>query len=47
LRTCSPTRRFRGNQLAVFTDAKGIPDEFLQPLATEMAFSETVLRASP
>ncbi|MGH3104931.1 MAG: PhzF family phenazine biosynthesis protein [Gaiellaceae bacterium] len=31
-----------GNQLAVFTDARGIPEELLQPLAREMAFSETV-----
>ncbi|MDX6422613.1 MAG: trans-2,3-dihydro-3-hydroxyanthranilate isomerase [Gaiellaceae bacterium] len=31
-----------GNQLAVFTDARNIPDELLQPLAKEMAFSETV-----
>jgi trans-2,3-dihydro-3-hydroxyanthranilate isomerase len=31
-----------GNQLAVFTDARDIPEELLQPLATEMAFSETV-----
>jgi trans-2,3-dihydro-3-hydroxyanthranilate isomerase len=32
----------QGNQLAVFTDARDIPEELLQPLATEMAFSETV-----
>ncbi len=31
-----------GNQLAVFTDAREIPEESLQPLAREMAFSETV-----
>jgi trans-2,3-dihydro-3-hydroxyanthranilate isomerase len=31
-----------GNQLAVFTDAREVPEELLQPLATEMAFSETV-----
>lgn len=31
-----------GNQLAVFTDAREIPEEKLQPLAREMAFSETV-----
>jgi trans-2,3-dihydro-3-hydroxyanthranilate isomerase len=31
-----------GNQLAVFTDARDIPEELLQPLAKEMAFSETV-----
>lgn len=32
----------QGNQLAVFTDARDIPEELLQPLAREMAFSETV-----
>jgi trans-2,3-dihydro-3-hydroxyanthranilate isomerase len=31
-----------GNQLAVFTDARGIPEEALQRLAREMNFSETV-----
>jgi trans-2,3-dihydro-3-hydroxyanthranilate isomerase len=31
-----------GNQLAVFTDAREIPEEMLQPLAREMNFSETV-----
>jgi trans-2,3-dihydro-3-hydroxyanthranilate isomerase len=31
-----------GNQLAVFTDAREISEELLQPLAREMAFSETV-----
>jgi trans-2,3-dihydro-3-hydroxyanthranilate isomerase len=31
-----------GNQLAVFTDAREIPEEMLQPLAREMALSETV-----
>jgi trans-2,3-dihydro-3-hydroxyanthranilate isomerase len=31
-----------GNQLAVFTDAREIPEELLQPLAKEMGFSETV-----
>jgi trans-2,3-dihydro-3-hydroxyanthranilate isomerase len=31
-----------GNQLAVFTDARGLPEEQLQPLAREMKFSETV-----
>jgi trans-2,3-dihydro-3-hydroxyanthranilate isomerase len=31
-----------GNQLAVFTDARELPEEQLQPLAKEMAFSETV-----
>jgi trans-2,3-dihydro-3-hydroxyanthranilate isomerase len=33
---------FAGNQLAVFTDARGIPEEQLQPLAREINFSETV-----
>ena len=31
-----------GNQLAVFTDARDIPEERLQPLAREVNFSETV-----
>ncbi len=31
-----------GNQLAVFTDARGIPEDMLQPLAREMNYSETV-----
>jgi trans-2,3-dihydro-3-hydroxyanthranilate isomerase len=31
-----------GNQLAVFTDARDLPEERLQPLAREMNFSETV-----
>jgi trans-2,3-dihydro-3-hydroxyanthranilate isomerase len=31
-----------GNQVAVFTDAREIPENMLQPLAKEMAFSETV-----
>lgn len=31
-----------GNQLAVFTDARGIPEDLLQPLALEVGFSETV-----
>src|ERR671937_2388406 len=30
-----------GNQLAVFTDARDIPEHLLQPLAREMNFSET------
>jgi trans-2,3-dihydro-3-hydroxyanthranilate isomerase len=33
---------FTGNQLAVFTDAREIPEERLQPLAREINFSETV-----
>jgi trans-2,3-dihydro-3-hydroxyanthranilate isomerase len=32
----------QGNQLAVFTDAREIPEHLLQPLAKELAFSETV-----
>jgi trans-2,3-dihydro-3-hydroxyanthranilate isomerase len=35
-------RPLAGNQLAVFTDARDIPEELLQPLAREMNFSETV-----
>ena len=31
-----------GNQLAVFTDARELPEELLQPLAKEMNYSETV-----
>jgi trans-2,3-dihydro-3-hydroxyanthranilate isomerase len=31
-----------GNQLAVFTDARDIPEDVLQPLAREINFSETV-----
>src|SRR5919108_3027349 len=31
-----------GNQLAVFTDARGISDETMQELAHEIGFSETV-----
>jgi len=33
---------FAGNQLAVFTDARELPEERLQPLAREINFSETV-----
>lgn len=36
-----------GNQLAVFTDAREIPEEQLQPLAREMNFSETVFTYKP
>src|SRR3954462_7250202 len=35
-------RPLEGNQLAVFTDARGIPDALLQPLAKELNLSETV-----
>jgi trans-2,3-dihydro-3-hydroxyanthranilate isomerase len=31
-----------GNQVAVFTDARELPEETLQPLAREMNYSETV-----
>jgi trans-2,3-dihydro-3-hydroxyanthranilate isomerase len=36
-----------GNQLAVFTDAREIPEEMLLPIAREMAFSETVFVYKP
>jgi trans-2,3-dihydro-3-hydroxyanthranilate isomerase len=35
-------RPLTGNQLAVFTDASRLPEALMQPLAREMAFSETV-----
>jgi trans-2,3-dihydro-3-hydroxyanthranilate isomerase len=35
-------RPLEGNQLAVFTDARSIPEELLQPLARELNYSETV-----
>ncbi|HEY7602156.1 MAG TPA: PhzF family phenazine biosynthesis protein [Methylomirabilota bacterium] len=35
-------RPLEGNPLAVFTDARGIPESLLQPLALEMHLSETV-----
>jgi trans-2,3-dihydro-3-hydroxyanthranilate isomerase len=35
-------RPLEGNQLAVFTDARDLPEELLQPLARELKFSETV-----
>jgi trans-2,3-dihydro-3-hydroxyanthranilate isomerase len=40
-------RPLAGNQLAVFTDARGIPEEKLQPLAREMNFSETTFVYPP
>jgi trans-2,3-dihydro-3-hydroxyanthranilate isomerase len=40
-------RPLAGNQLAVFTDAREIPDELLQPLAREINFSETVFVYQP
>jgi trans-2,3-dihydro-3-hydroxyanthranilate isomerase len=36
-----------GNQLAVFTDARELPEELLQPLAKEIGFSETVFVYAP
>ena len=36
-----------GNQLAVFTDAREIPEEQLQPIAKEMNYSETVFVYRP
>jgi trans-2,3-dihydro-3-hydroxyanthranilate isomerase len=36
-----------GNQVAVFTDARGIPEEQLQPLARELNLSETVFVYTP
>ena len=41
------TLPLQGNQLAVFTDARGIPDQLLQPLAKELGFSETVFVYPP
>jgi trans-2,3-dihydro-3-hydroxyanthranilate isomerase len=40
-------RPLEGNQLAVFTDAREIPEEQLQPLAREINFSETVFVYQP
>jgi len=40
-------RPLAGNQLAVFTDARAIPEELLQPLARELNFSETVFVLPP
>jgi trans-2,3-dihydro-3-hydroxyanthranilate isomerase len=36
-----------GNQLAVFTDARGLTDDLFQPLAREIGFSETVFVLPP
>jgi trans-2,3-dihydro-3-hydroxyanthranilate isomerase len=38
---------FGGNQLAVFPDARGIPDERLQDIAREFNFSETTFVFTP
>ena len=40
-------RPLSGNQLAVFTEAVGLPEELLQPLAREMNYSETVFVLPP
>jgi trans-2,3-dihydro-3-hydroxyanthranilate isomerase len=40
-------RPLTGNQLAVFTDARGIPEEQLQDLAREVNFSETTFVFPP
>ena len=37
----------QGNQLAVFTDAREIPEDTLQPLAKEINYSETVYVYTP
>jgi trans-2,3-dihydro-3-hydroxyanthranilate isomerase len=37
----------KGNQLAVFTDARELPDDLLQPLAKEIGFSETTFVYPP
>lgn len=37
----------QGNQVAVFTDARDIPEEQLQPIAREMNFSETAFVYKP
>src|SRR5262249_62221906 len=36
-----------GNQLAVFTDGRGVDDETMQALAQELKFSETVFVLPP
>jgi trans-2,3-dihydro-3-hydroxyanthranilate isomerase len=40
-------RPLQGNQLAVFTDARSIPEQRLQELALEIGFSETVFVYPP
>lgn len=40
-------QRFGGNPLAVFTDAVGIPEDALQPLARELNLSETTFVLPP
>jgi len=39
--------RFGGNQLAVFTDARGLSDNHMQSLAAEMNYSETTFVLPP
>jgi trans-2,3-dihydro-3-hydroxyanthranilate isomerase len=39
--------KLQGNQVAVFTDAREIPEEKLQPIAREMNLSETVFVYKP
>lgn len=41
------TERFGGNQLAVFTDARGLSDAEMQSLAAEMNYSETTFVLPP
>lgn len=40
-------RRFEGNQLAVFPDARGVPAELMQTIAREMNFSESTFILPP
>src|SRR5919109_5592979 len=40
-------RPLEGNQLAVFTDARRLGEELLQPLAREINYSETVFVLPP
>jgi trans-2,3-dihydro-3-hydroxyanthranilate isomerase len=40
-------RPLAGNQVAVFTDARELPEKLLQPLAREINFSETVYVYQP
>lgn len=41
------TRRFEGNQLAVFHDARGLDPALMQTIAREMCFSETTFVLPP
>src|SRR5436190_3252055 len=40
-------RRFGGNQLAVFPDARTVPEELMQPIAREFNYSETTFVFPP